>query len=64
MKTYLVVRHKNFWQIFYQAASPVDEGKKVSLAFLDFSKAFGAVLHSILLDKFCSCGVSKFVVHW
>lgn len=32
--------------------------------FLDFSKAFDAVPHSILLDKLPSCGMSWFTVCW
>lgn len=64
MKTYLVIRHKNILQTFYLVACPVDEGKKVSIVFPDFSKAFDGVLHSTLLDKLSSCVVSKFVVHW
>lgn len=42
----------------------MDEGKAVDVVFLDFSKAFDTVPHSILLDKFSSCGISRFRVHW
>lgn len=63
-KTYLVIRHKNFLQTFYQVACPVDEGKKASVVFLDFSEAFDAVARSTILDKLSSCGVSRSVVHW
>jgi len=42
----------------------VDEGKVVDVVFLDFSKAFDTVPHSILLDTLSNCGMSRFTVHW
>jgi len=32
--------------------------------FLDFSKVFDTVPHSIPLDRFFNSGMSRFMVHW
>ncbi|KAK4810895.1 hypothetical protein QYF61_013303 [Mycteria americana] len=50
--------------IFFLVTHLVDEGKAVDVVFLDFSKAFDTVPHSILLDKLSSCEMSRFMVHW
>ncbi|KAK4822903.1 hypothetical protein QYF61_023266 [Mycteria americana] len=42
----------------------VDEEKAVDVVFLDFSKAFHTVLHSILLDRLSNCGMSGWTVLW
>ncbi|KAK4817640.1 hypothetical protein QYF61_021786 [Mycteria americana] len=42
----------------------VDEGKAVDTVFLDFSKAFDTVPHSIFLDKLPNCEMSGFMVRW
>ena len=42
----------------------VDEGKAVDVVYLDFSKAFDAVPHSILLEKLAAHGLDGCTLHW
>ena len=42
----------------------VDEGKAVEVVYLDFSKAFDTVSHSILLGKLTARGLDSFTFHW
>lgn len=37
---------------------------EVGIIFLDISKAFDTVPHSILLDKLSTCEISRFILHW
>lgn len=37
------------------------EGNEVDVISLDFSKAFGTVPHSILLDDLSSCEMNKYM---
>ncbi|KAM7080976.1 neuroguidin isoform 1-T3 [Ciconia maguari] len=42
----------------------VDEGKAVHVVYLDFSKDFGVVSHSILLEKLAAHGLDGCTLHW
>ncbi|PKU31761.1 rna-directed dna polymerase from mobile element jockey-like [Limosa lapponica baueri] len=42
----------------------VDEGKAVDVVYLDFSKAFGMVSHSILLEKLAAHGLNRSTLCW
>jgi len=36
----------------------------VDVVYLDFSKAFDTVPHSILLEKLAACGLDGCTLHW
>jgi len=42
----------------------VDEGEAVDVFHLDFSKAFGTVSHSILLEKLAAPGLDGCTLRW
>ncbi|KAK4823951.1 hypothetical protein QYF61_008337 [Mycteria americana] len=42
----------------------VDEGKAVDVVYLDFSKAFDTVSHSILLEKLAAHGLDRGTLRW
>ena len=42
----------------------MDEGKPVVVAYLDFSKAFDMVSHSILLEKLAAHGLDRYTLSW
>ncbi|KAK4822093.1 hypothetical protein QYF61_009793 [Mycteria americana] len=42
----------------------VDEGKAVDVVYLDFSKAFDTVSHSILLEKLAAHGLDECTLSW
>jgi len=47
-----------------QVTQLVDEGKAVYVIYLDFSKAFDTVAHSILLEKLAAHGLGGCTLHW
>ena len=42
----------------------IDEGRAVDVVYLDFSKAFDTVSHSILTGKLRKCGLDEWTVRW
>ena len=42
----------------------VDEGKAVSVVYLDFSKVFDTVLHNILVEKLAAHGLDGCTLCW
>ncbi|RMC00675.1 hypothetical protein DUI87_23293 [Hirundo rustica rustica] len=47
-----------------EVACLVDAGKAVDVVYLDFSKAFDTVSHSILLDKLAAHGLDRSTLRW
>jgi len=41
-----------------------DEGKAVDVVYLDFSKAFDTVSHSVLLQKLAAHGLDRYTLGW
>ncbi|PKU42528.1 rna-directed dna polymerase from mobile element jockey-like [Limosa lapponica baueri] len=54
----------NLISLYVKVTHLVDEGKAVDVVYLDFSKAFDTVSHSILLEKPAAHGLDGSTLHW
>ena len=54
----------NLISFYDQVTCSVDEGKAVGVVYLEFSKAFGIVSHSILLEKLAARGLDGCTLRW
>jgi len=54
----------NLISFYNKATCLVNEGKAVDVVYLDFSKAFDTVSHSILLEKLAAHGLDGRTLHW
>ncbi|KAK4824609.1 LOW QUALITY PROTEIN: hypothetical protein QYF61_016878 [Mycteria americana] len=54
----------NLISFYVQVTHLVDEGKAVDVIYLDFSKAFDTLSHSILLEKLVAHGLGRCTLCW
>jgi len=54
----------NLISFYDRVTQLVDEGKAVDAVYLDFSKDFNTVSHSILLEKLAACGLDSYTLCW
>ncbi|PKU40554.1 rna-directed dna polymerase from mobile element jockey-like [Limosa lapponica baueri] len=54
----------NLTSFYDKVTRLVDEGKAVDVVYLDFSKAFDTVSHSILLEKLAAHGLDRNTLRW
>ncbi|CAM4692587.1 unnamed protein product [Lepidochelys kempii] len=54
----------NLTPFYDKITGSVDEGKAVDVLFLDFSKAFDTVSHSILASKLKKYGLDEWTIRW
>ncbi|KAK4831989.1 LOW QUALITY PROTEIN: hypothetical protein QYF61_020372 [Mycteria americana] len=54
----------NLISLYDKMTHLVDDGKAVDFVYLDFSKAFDSVSHSILLEKLAAHGLDGRTLHW
>ncbi|CAM5168600.1 unnamed protein product [Natator depressus] len=54
----------NLIAFYDEITGSVDEGKAVDVLFLDFSKAFDMVSHSILASKLKKYGLDEWTIRW
>ena len=54
----------NLITFYDQVIHLMDEGKAVDIAYLDFSKVFDSISHSILLENLATCGLDRYTLCW
>ena len=54
----------NLISFYDQVTHLVEEGKAVDVVYVDFSKAFNTVSHSILLEKLVDHGLDRYTLSW
>ena len=54
----------NLISFYDQVANSVDDRKTVDIVYLDFSKTFDTVFHSIHLGKPAACGLDGYTLCW
>ncbi|KAK4831483.1 LOW QUALITY PROTEIN: hypothetical protein QYF61_017984 [Mycteria americana] len=54
----------NLMSLYDKVTRLVDEGKAVDVVYLDFSKAFDTISHSILLEKLAAHGLDRYTLRW
>ncbi|CAM4548126.1 unnamed protein product [Lepidochelys olivacea] len=54
----------NLIAFYNEITGSVDEGKAMDMLFLDFSKAFDTVSHSILASKLKKYGLDEWTIRW
>ena len=54
----------NLISFYHKVTCLVDEGKAVDVVYLDFSKAFDTVLHSVLVEKLAAHGLDGHMLCW
>ncbi|RMC06839.1 hypothetical protein DUI87_16288 [Hirundo rustica rustica] len=54
----------NVTPVYKKVTHLVDAGRAVDVVYLDFSKAFDTVSHSILLDKLAAHGLDRSTLRW
>ena len=54
----------NLISFYDQVTHLVEEGKAVDVVYVDFSKAFNTVSHSILLEKLVDYGLDRYTLSW